>query len=122
MPTRSTVDPALLDQLRQRRWPGNLRELRNFVERVAALGTEGALAVTAREDPSGVHSARPRDWSDLLSGGYLFKEARDLANDEFECAYLREAIAKYGRHSAVLGDAMGVAASYVRKLLQKHDL
>ena len=54
--------PDLVRELSSRTWRGNVRELRNFVERVRALGHEGALALSPAEGRSHharAHSAAP---------------------------------------------------------------
>lgn len=45
--------PALMTELRGRMWQGNVRSLRNFVERAAVLGPHEALSLMAadRQDP-----------------------------------------------------------------------
>lgn len=40
-----SLPPALIEEITRRPWRGNVRELRNFVERARALGAEGALAL-----------------------------------------------------------------------------
>lgn len=47
----------LVRELSSRQWRGNVRELRNFVERVRALGHEGALALSPPEARTS-HGAR----------------------------------------------------------------
>lgn len=48
--------PELVRELSSRSWRGNVRELRNFVERVRALGHEGALALSPSESRGSVAS------------------------------------------------------------------
>jgi two-component system response regulator HydG len=45
-----TFDAAALDWLQRRRWPGNIRELRNVVERLALLADKSAIDVRTLED------------------------------------------------------------------------
>lgn len=49
-----TASEALLDSLREMPWRGNVRELRNFVERARALGEEGAQQIHAAQRASEV--------------------------------------------------------------------
>lgn len=65
------VTDAAIEMLRRRPWPGNIRELRNVLERSAILSTGEALTIhagpsaplTATEDP--VHPAPGGDWPTL---------------------------------------------------------
>ncbi|MGA9119437.1 MAG: sigma-54-dependent Fis family transcriptional regulator, partial [Bacteroidota bacterium] len=40
-----SLDPALLQFMRQRKWRGNVRELENFIERVVTLAPSGTVAI-----------------------------------------------------------------------------
>ncbi|MGH9452224.1 MAG: sigma-54-dependent transcriptional regulator [Terriglobia bacterium] len=90
------VSPALIDACLNYRWPGNLRELENFVKRYLILGDE-ALALMELEakkeeqQPSPVEAARdlskepPGDLKSLVRG----------LKDEAEC----EAISRALKHT-----------------------
>jgi DNA-binding NtrC family response regulator len=45
-----TFDAAALEWLQRRRWPGNIRELRNVVERLALLADKSVIDVRTLED------------------------------------------------------------------------
>src|SRR4029078_10152884 len=46
------LSPDLVARLRERPWNGNVRELRNFVDRMRALGHDRALAMTDVHAPA----------------------------------------------------------------------
>ncbi|MCE3285867.1 MAG: Fis family transcriptional regulator, partial [Steroidobacteraceae bacterium] len=64
------VAPGLLDarqvaRLRTRAWPGNVRALRNFVERTAVMGEAPDEGATADAPPGGAAATGhyPGDWT-----------------------------------------------------------
>ena len=62
--TQVTIDDAQLARLRSRDWAGNVRELRNFVERTVLMGTppgDEPSAEDAASDPE--TGAYPVDWT-----------------------------------------------------------
>jgi two-component system response regulator AtoC len=50
-----TLEPELLDALKTRDYPGNVRELENVVTRLVALSDGGAIGKHALEEPGGAH-------------------------------------------------------------------
>ena len=73
-------DVAALNRLRQHPWPGNFRELRNLVQRLAMAGGEGP--VTAAEAEAALGAEAPR------ATGIDFEQPLRAAREAFERAYL----------------------------------
>ena len=99
--------PAQLKALGARRWPGNLRELRNLVEARLALGPQALGEAEAAAEGSG--------------GFPRFRDAKAAAIEAFEESYLRQlrAAAPSLRAAARLADT---DRGYLRKLLARHGL
>ena len=85
------LSPALLDACMAYNWPGNLRELNNFLKRYLILGDEAlALAeIQPRSGGPGAHGAGEGHTSD--SGGGLKSLARN-AKDEAEAEAIKAAL------------------------------
>ena len=98
------LEPLTLATLLSYAWPGNLRELRNAVERALALGTELQL---------------PRSNASSLS---TFHEARQAAVDAFERAYLKALLDRHQDSTTTAAREAGMAQSYFYRLLKKHSL
>jgi transcriptional regulator with GAF, ATPase, and Fis domain len=116
----SAVTPALLEELRARPWRGNVRELRNFVERALAFGTDEALdLLPPSQAPSSPASARslPR-----VSAEEPFKVVRDRWVVHLEREYLRAVLARTGGNVSAAADAAGLDRAYVYRLIRKHGL
>lgn len=105
--------PATLAALRACRWPGNVRHLRNVVERMAVLapGTQltpdllPAEVTTVPDDPA------------LPMSGLPYKEAV-LA---FKKSYVLRALTAAGGNQTRAAEALGLRRSYLNRLIHGFD-
>jgi two-component system nitrogen regulation response regulator NtrX len=96
-------------------WPGNVRQLRNVIERVLILG-DGAGDITARELPA-VEEAPGEDGRVVLSGGLAtlpLREAREL----FEREYLLTQINRFGGNISRTASFVGMERSALHRKLK----
>jgi len=117
---------AYLEQLARYRWPGNIRQLRNYLERSVALG--GGVPAPGSEPslppPQPDHDPRG-DASDRLLAEALdkpLKEAREAWNNAFEQRYLEALLERHGRSVSAAARAAGVNRVHLYRLLWKHGL
>jgi len=131
---RGRLSPELLRELATRPWPGNIRELRNFLQRAAALGAREAFALTDSK-PAGIEprtTAAPRpsvappaaasvDGSfPPVSPDEPFKVIRDRWIEHLEGEYIRAMVERFQRDTEAIARAAGLDRSYVYRLLRKH--
>jgi two-component system, NtrC family, response regulator GlrR len=120
--TSRLLSAASLDQLRDNTWPGNIRELRNAIDRALALGPwesqGGALASTSPELTS--EAAREPEISIDLSRP--FKDARDDWTAAFERAYLAALLREHGGNIRAAARAAGIDRVHLYRLLARHGL
>jgi len=106
----------LCAHLRGRRLSGNVRELRNIVERARLLGRPHADDLGALSEEAG---GFPRPGAE----GELPFEARF---QDFQCAaereYLRRTLARHGGQVADAAEAAGINRTYFYRLLKKYAL
>ncbi len=118
--------------LRERAWPGNIRELKNVLERATSLA-EGPTLTKAdfwlgNEPPS----LRPSD-SGVTTGGagdlhfdvdiaVSFKDAKQALLDGFEAIYLQKLIEQHTGNISQSAKAAGLTRYHLRELLKKHDI
>src|SRR5262249_15793335 len=57
--TIETISPAALERLQQHPWAGNIRELRNVIERAMILSTGPTLQVELPSPPQAPHDGGP---------------------------------------------------------------
>ncbi|MCU9846875.1 sigma-54 dependent transcriptional regulator [Defluviimonas sp. WL0024] len=96
-------------------WPGNIRQLRNVIERVLILG-EASGPIDARELPS-QNDAGGEDGRILLSGGLAtlpLREAREL----FEREYLLTQINRFGGNISRTATFVGMERSALHRKLK----
>ncbi|SDE12891.1 sigma-54-dependent transcriptional regulator [Limimaricola pyoseonensis] len=96
-------------------WPGNIRQLKNVVERVLILG-DGNGEITARELP-GVDDQNQDEGRVVLSGGLAtlpLREAREL----FEREYLLTQINRFGGNISRTAAFVGMERSALHRKLK----
>jgi two-component system nitrogen regulation response regulator NtrX len=96
-------------------WPGNVRQLRNVIERVLILGESGGM-IEARELPSG--EAQPSTGEGMVLGGMVatlpLREAREL----FEREYLLTQINRFGGNISRTANFVGMERSALHRKLK----
>ena len=110
--TLSTEAEAMLQTMQ---WPGNVRQLRNVIERVLILG-DSAGAIEARELP-GQESAAETGGRMVLGGAMAtlpLREAREL----FEREYLLTQIGRFGGNISRTASFVGMERSALHRKLK----
>jgi transcriptional regulator with GAF, ATPase, and Fis domain len=116
--SRQPREPVSEQTLLEMPWLGNVRELRNFVERVCAIGASGPIPLSGplTAPPEAPGSASP------ISFQQPFKEFRERWIDHGEREYVRRLLERHGRNVAAAAEAAGLDRTYVYRLIRKHDL
>jgi DNA-binding NtrC family response regulator len=99
-----TLGPATLAALQCDPWRGNVRELRNAVQRVVTLGSP---------------DVRP---AEQASAPLAFNEARDKLLEQFERDYLRALLARHKRNVSAAAREARLSRSQFYRLLERHKL
>ena len=111
---RRALSPEAEAQLQAMPWPGNIRQLRNVIERALILG-EGTEPIEARELSS--DTAPEGDGRIVLSGGLAtlpLREAREL----FEREYLLTQISRFGGNISRTAAFVGMERSALHRKLK----
>jgi DNA-binding NtrC family response regulator len=116
-----TISDEALQSLSLRKWPGNIRELRNVIARAAALCQDGQITVKdlAGEGFGFRGSEAERDPLDLQG---TFAEAKSRAIDRFERAYLDALVRRCGGNLSKASRQADLARNHLRALLKKRGL
>jgi DNA-binding NtrC family response regulator len=101
-----------MEALRTYRWPGNIRELRNWVEATVAMGEA--------PDLFGREPGAPASESPML--GLPYKAARNVVLERFEAEYLARLLADTNGNVSLAARRAQMDRSYLIKLLQRHRL
>jgi len=107
-------NPAAIEALKEYAWPGNIRELRNVVERLLLLaGSE----VNAEDVRMALPATRPNEPGRTNKNGEVGPLAeRVLA---FEREAVLEALERHGRHVTQTAKALGLERSHFYKKCQQ---
>jgi DNA-binding NtrC family response regulator len=128
IPCARAIDEPALHELCERDFPGNVRELRNVVERAAMtaesdcitpadLAFERLLAGEAtRSLPP--PAATPADTDELVP----FKQAKRTLIEDFERGYLGRLLERSGNNLSRAASLARIERHYLRDLLRKHGL
>jgi DNA-binding NtrC family response regulator len=113
--TLTTVhSPAFLGALAQHSWPGNIRELRNYLERCVALHDFAPPRSSTAAPAAGPEGA--------VNIGQPLREAREAWVSAFERRYLEELLRQHENRVSAAARAAGVDRIYFYRLLWKHGL
>jgi DNA-binding NtrC family response regulator len=108
-----TTSPGFHEALLRQAWPGNVRQLRNLMEKLTALHPDGVLeAKDLAED------ANPQELAESLSH-LPWKDAREQHLAGFELAYARAALARCGGNLSAAAREAGVDRKTFYALLRR---
>lgn len=112
------ITAGAMDVLREYDWPGNIRELRNVLQRGMSLAPTAQVLdwkLLRVDRPPSKSGARR-----LGAEGKTFKEARDALLGEWEYEYLREVLERSEGNISKAARFSGVARGHLYRLLKKH--
>ena len=115
--------PDAAERLRAYHWPGNVRQLRNAIERACALGNPPQLRL-ADLPPELAQSAGDmpqRSSVDDLEGG-TFQEIKARRIAAMEQTYVESLLKKHNGNVTHCSEEAGMARSAFQKLMQKHGI
>jgi transcriptional regulator with GAF, ATPase, and Fis domain len=107
--------------LTSRSWPGNARELRNFVERAVTLGSGEALELREQAQVPPVAPSKLGAMPDVPTDR-PYKDVRDAWLEHLERTYLLKMLATHRGNVTAVAEASGLARTYVHRMLRKHGL
>jgi transcriptional regulator with GAF, ATPase, and Fis domain len=115
---------SFLASLAQRSFPGNVRELKNAVERAMLLGTLGAPGAASRSPASPpVASLSTLPNLEALAPLHLpLKEAREKWTESFEHVYVRAALKRSRGNVTHAAEIAGVSRRFLQRLAARLEI
>jgi len=110
-----TITPRAVAELAGMNWSGNVRELRNYVERLVIL-TPGREIASAGSGPSGERPEGGMD--DMISGSATLQEFKDRS----EGAFIGFHLEKHGWNVSKTAEALGMERSHLYTKIKKFGL
>ena len=105
--------PRFYEALLKERWPGNVRQLKNVMERLTALHPGGVLG------PEDLEEDAPLDEIDGSLSALQWKDARDQYLASFESSYAQAVLARCGGNVSAAAREAGVDRKTFYSLLKR---
>ena len=116
----TSISPDALDILQNYSWPGNIRELKNMMERLTIL------ASGERIELSDLPHSISDDASANVSTSYItalpFKDAKERWLEDFEQKYLEQILEKFAGNITRAASASGVNRKTFQRLIAKYEI
>lgn len=114
------ISPHALNQLMQHHWPGNVRELENVLERacVTAAGDSIESVIFSQDVHATAASVQP--WN--INVDIPFKIAQTAVIQEFEKAYIFEALKRFNGNVTQTANETGINSRTLWRKIKSYDL
>ena len=109
---------AVQNRLRHYAWPGNLRELRNLVQRLLVLGSAGDVTLEEVEAALGSSAPAPAGTAVAAMPGIDFNLPLREAREQFKRAYLLHQLNEAGGSVGKLAKAVGMERTHLYRKLK----
>jgi two-component system response regulator AtoC len=121
--TPGAIEGDNLERMRRYAWPGNIRELRNALDRAAALSGPNAAFTELRLwlDSSAVGHGGERA-AEIVDVSLPFKDAKERWNDQFEKRYIAMVFRQCANNVTRAAEHAGLSRRHFRELLYKHAI
>ncbi|MCK9274648.1 MAG: sigma-54 dependent transcriptional regulator [Syntrophales bacterium] len=113
--TINNIDPRVMEIFRHYPWPGNIRELKNIIERAFII--EKSEVITVSSIPKEL-SFGYRNGCHMPRGAGSLAEVKDTAVKE----YLMTLLTEFRGNIQKTADDAGISTRQVHKLMKKYDL
>ncbi len=112
---RKQLTPALLQQLKMMEWSGNVRELRNVVERLVIMSPGTRIDL---QELQALTTIKKGEFEDILNTSTTFQEFKDRA----EASYIRHQLELHNWHITKTAEALDIQRSHLYNKIKKYGL
>ena len=124
-PRNLTIERDAMARLVSYAWPGNVREMKNTIERAASLADGDELTVKDLLPSSVKTPPQPLPGGaaeQFVESELPFKEAKQRVTDAFEAAYLKALLDKHGGNITRSANAAGLTRYHLRELAKRYGI
>jgi len=115
------IDPAVWDRLRGRRWPGNIRELRNVMERAVVLSDHGRITLNVLPAETEIASG-PDRYSSAPSAAVSMPAPAPHASADVERQRIADALEVCAGNQTRAAEMLGISRRTLLNRLAEYDL
>jgi two-component system nitrogen regulation response regulator NtrX len=112
---RKEIAPSVLDRLKTMDWSGNVRELRNVVERLIIMSPRSRIDV---EELEALSTLKKSEFEDILNTSATFQEFKDRA----EASYIKHQLEIHHWHITKTAEALGIQRSHLYNKIKRYGL
>ena len=125
---RSQLPPGALERFVEHPWPGNIRELKNAVERAVVLGETRFLGGNAHEGPAPQAASTTANSPDEPTGSFKidatlpYKDQKAAVIADFEERYVRLLMKVHQGNVSAASRVAGIDRMSLHKILDRYGL
>jgi transcriptional regulator with PAS, ATPase and Fis domain len=120
--TTPEIDATVWERLRQHRWPGNIRELRNVMERAVVLSERGRITTDALPVEMELGPTPQGPASGSIAGGLVHPTAAASAENDDERRRILDALDKCAGNQTRAAALLGISRRTLLNRLSEYDL
>ncbi len=113
---KKKMTPSALEQLRRSSWQGNIRELKNLVERLVIMVEKDSIDI---EDLPDTYQSETDSSTADNESGLLSIDTLKQAKKEFEREYIQKKLEENKNNISRTAEMIGVGRSYLYKKIKK---
>ncbi|MGD9161028.1 MAG: sigma-54 dependent transcriptional regulator [Desulfobacteraceae bacterium] len=111
---RFTISQAAINKLKRLKWPGNIRELKQVIERAVLLSNSPTLD---REDIDRALAMQPDD-----NSGPRLPDVGSMTLEEMERAMIEKSMIQYNNNVIKVAEVLGISRAAVYRRLEKFGI
>ena len=116
----TTISPDALEILQNYSWPGNIRELKNIVERLSILASGEKIEVG--DLPHSITDDANANVSTSYITALPFKHAKEKWLEDFEKRYLEQILEEHNGNITQAANSSGVNRKTFQRLIAKYEI
>ena len=116
------VGPEVMDKLREYSWPGNVRQLRNCLERAVLLANDGRITVNELPPEVGGRTNAASTFLSVAGAAPADGSATPTALRDVEKQQIINALEQTGWHRGKTAALLGISPSTLYRRLRDYDL
>ncbi len=113
-PDDLTISPAALQWLKRQAWPGNVRQLRQWIERAALVGRHSVIDVA---DVEALVDMEPRE-----SSREVLPPVGAMTMDEIEKAMILKSLKHHGGNITRVAESLGLSRAALYRRFEKYGI